>query len=307
MLLAELVATSEDVAATSSRLAKRDRLAECLRAARRRTRRRSGSPYLTGEPRQRRTGVGYRGLGDAARAGRHADADAARRRRGAGRRSRRLAGPGSNAERAAARRRAVRSRDGPRAALPALADRRRATPGRARGRVDRGDREGRRRCRQPPCGARCCWPATSPGVGATALQGGLPALEAIRIEVGRPLAPMLAGSAPDAATRDRAARQRRRRVEARRHPRADPRARRRGRDLHAQPRRRHRSAARAGRDRARAAGALGRSWTARRSRSGPTIARCPFQVTASRAARRGGAGRALAARSSTACTSTATI
>ncbi len=39
-----------------------------------------------------------------------------------------------------------------------------------------------------------------PTVGAAALVGGAPALEAFRIEVGRPLAPMLAGSAPDAAT-----------------------------------------------------------------------------------------------------------
>ncbi len=63
MLLADLVATSEDVAATSSRLAKRDRLAECLvrlDAAEAQI----GLAFLTGEPRQRRTGIGYRGLGD---------------------------------------------------------------------------------------------------------------------------------------------------------------------------------------------------------------------------------------------------
>jgi DNA ligase-1 len=38
-----------------------------------------------------------------------------------------------------------------------------------------------------------------PAVGAAALSGGVPALRAFRLEVGRPVSPMLAGSAPDVA------------------------------------------------------------------------------------------------------------
>ncbi len=64
MLLAALVATSAAVAATRSRLAKVAALAECLRMA---------APgevaiavsYLSGELRQRRTGVGWASLRDA--------------------------------------------------------------------------------------------------------------------------------------------------------------------------------------------------------------------------------------------------
>ena len=63
MLLADLVATSEDVAATSSRLAKRDRLADCL-VQLDESEAPIGLAFLMGEPRQRRTGIGYRGLGD---------------------------------------------------------------------------------------------------------------------------------------------------------------------------------------------------------------------------------------------------
>ena len=64
MLLAELIAASERVAATRSRLAKIDALADCLRrldpaeiAL--------GVAYLSGDTRQRKTGVGYAGLKDA--------------------------------------------------------------------------------------------------------------------------------------------------------------------------------------------------------------------------------------------------
>ena len=96
--------------------------------------------------------------------------------------------------------RAVRACHRARAALPARADRRRAAAGCARGRADRGDRAGRRVSRRPRCGARCCWQAICRRSGRLRCEGGLAALEAIRIEVGRPLAPMLAGSAPDAAT-----------------------------------------------------------------------------------------------------------
>ena len=66
MLLAHLVAVSNQVAATSSRLAKRDLIADVLREA-------AGSgedavdlaaTYLSGVLRPRRTGVGYRSLGN---------------------------------------------------------------------------------------------------------------------------------------------------------------------------------------------------------------------------------------------------
>src|SRR5436189_6456756 len=64
MLLAELLAASERVAGTRSRLAKIDALAECLR--------RLDSPeialgvaYLSGDTRQGRIGVGYAALKDA--------------------------------------------------------------------------------------------------------------------------------------------------------------------------------------------------------------------------------------------------
>src|SRR5207247_1363462 len=64
MLLAELLAASERVARTRSRLAKIDALAECLR--------RLDSPeialgmaYLSGDTRQGRSGVGYAALKDA--------------------------------------------------------------------------------------------------------------------------------------------------------------------------------------------------------------------------------------------------
>src|SRR5947207_1109153 len=64
MLLADLVATSRTVASTRSRLAKVDAIAACLRPA---------APdeagivvsYLSGELRQRRTGIGWAALRDA--------------------------------------------------------------------------------------------------------------------------------------------------------------------------------------------------------------------------------------------------
>src|SRR3954454_8003801 len=64
MLLADVVAASREVAATSARSAKIARLAELLRAG--------GAehapvlvPWLAGEPRQRRTGMGWATLRDA--------------------------------------------------------------------------------------------------------------------------------------------------------------------------------------------------------------------------------------------------
>ncbi len=78
MLLHELVATTETVAATSSRLAKIDALAALLRGSTP-TRSPPRSDFLTAKPRQGRIGVGWRGV--AALAGRARDgADAHRAR-----------------------------------------------------------------------------------------------------------------------------------------------------------------------------------------------------------------------------------
>ena len=61
MLLAELLAASERVAATRSRLAKIDALADCLRKLEA-SEIRLGVAYLSGDTRQGRIGVGYSGL-----------------------------------------------------------------------------------------------------------------------------------------------------------------------------------------------------------------------------------------------------
>ena len=160
MQLAAVVEASARVARTSSRLAKRDAIAACLRAA---------SPdeveiavaYLSGETRQRKIGIGYAAL-----------ERAARRRGGSSLRSRcaksiaalaRIAattGKGSASERSAQ--------------LHALFER--ATHAEQDflirllvGELRQGALEGvmveaiaaARRCRWPTCGARRCSPATS--------------------------------------------------------------------------------------------------------------------------------------------------
>jgi DNA ligase-1 len=197
MLLADLVATSEDVAATSSRLAKRDRLAACLVKL-------DGSEapiglaYLTGEARQRRTGIGYRGLGDLPAPAAEPtlgliDVDATLEALEA------LAGPGSNAE---------RGRLAGELFARATAPEQRFLRSLIAGELRQGALAGvlieaiAKAAEVPaPAVRRALLLAGDlPFVGATALEGGLGALESIRIEVGRPLAPMLAGSAPDAAT-----------------------------------------------------------------------------------------------------------
>jgi DNA ligase 1 len=197
MLLADLVATSDDVAATSSRLAKRDRLAACLvqldsaEAP-------IGLAYLIGEPRQRRTGVGYRGLG-ALPAPAETPTLTLHDVDGTLAALEGVAGAGSNAERArlsgelfgratASEQRFLRSLIGGELRQGALAGVLIEAIAKAAG--------------VPAAAVRraLLLAGDLPEVGMAALQGGLPALEALRIEVGRPLAPMLAGSAPDAAT-----------------------------------------------------------------------------------------------------------
>ena len=109
---------------------------------------------------------------------------------------------------------------------------------------------GRPRCsRRPP--ARWPWPPARDGVGG---------LQAFGLVPGRPVRPMLAGSAPDVATaletlvaKDGAGRRRARRPQARRHPGPGAPHPRGDAGLHPQPRRRHRAAARGGRGGRRAA------------------------------------------------------
>src|SRR5882762_6600920 len=64
MLLAELLAASERVAATRSRLAKIDALAQCLRRLDQ-SEIALGVAYLSGDTRQGRIGIGYATLKDA--------------------------------------------------------------------------------------------------------------------------------------------------------------------------------------------------------------------------------------------------
>ena len=90
-------------------------------------------------------------------------------------------------------------------------------------------------------------------VAAIALRDGREGLAAIRLQVGRPLAPMLAGTRGGRRGRAREDRARGGRLEARRRAPAGPPRRRRRRALHAHARRRHGAAARGRRRRTRAA------------------------------------------------------
>jgi ATP-dependent DNA ligase I len=197
VLLADLVSTSNRVSETSSRLAKRDLLAACL-AQLGQGEAPVGLSFLAGEPRQRKTGIGYRGLGHLpGPAGEPSltleQVDAAFAQIES------LAGPGSAAERS----RLARELFG-----RATADEQRFLRGLLTGNLRQGALAGvlveavaRAAGVEPGAVRRALLLAGDlPTVGAAALEGGSAALEAIRIEVGRPLAPMLAGSAPDAAT-----------------------------------------------------------------------------------------------------------
>ena len=199
MLLADAVAASRDVAATSSRKAKIDRIAALLKAA--------GPeqaavivPWLSGELRQRRTGVGWATLKDAP-----SPADAASltiaETDGVFQTISLLAGPGSASE----RRRQVhdlfaRATSAEQAFLRGLIS----------GELRQGALEGvmtdaialasgvalsEVRRAVMLCGA------TAP-VAAAALSEGAAGLASFRLQVGRPLQPMLAstaGSIPEAA------------------------------------------------------------------------------------------------------------
>ncbi len=194
VLLAELTATSEAVRATRARNEKIARLAETLR--------RTGPgevaiavTYLSGELRQRQIGVGYRSLRDlpAPAVGASlslAEVDAACEAIGA------MAGPGSQAAR--------------RDALAALFAR--ATESEQRflvalltGELRQGAQEGVivdavTRAAEVPRDAvrRACMLSGDLGTtAAAALSGGVEALRAVGLEVGRPVQPMLAAPGED--------------------------------------------------------------------------------------------------------------
>ncbi|MFP5219212.1 MAG: ATP-dependent DNA ligase [Actinomycetes bacterium] len=194
MLLADVAAASQDVAATRSRTAKRDRLAEVLRAA---------TPeelpviasWLSGELRQRRTGVGWRslrGLPDPADEPTLAvlEVDAAFAEMAA------LAGTGSTAARTA-RLRDLWSR--------ATAPEQRLLAGLVSGELRQGAAAGvvvdavARAADVPLDLVRRALTlhGSLPDVATAALTGGSPALQAFSLQVGRGLAPMLAATATD--------------------------------------------------------------------------------------------------------------
>ena len=194
MLLAELTATSEAVRATSGRNEKIGRLAELLR--------RVGDgevaiavAYLSGELRQRQIGVGYRSLRDLPAAAVEpsltlTEVDAACEAIGA------LAGPGSQAAR--------------RAALGALFARasepeQRFLVALLTGELRQGAQEGVMleavaRAAEVPRDAVRRAAMLSGELGATAaaaLGGGVEALRAVGLQVGRPIQPMLAAPGDD--------------------------------------------------------------------------------------------------------------
>jgi ATP-dependent DNA ligase I len=194
VLLAELTATSEAVRAASGRNEKIDRLAEALR--------RMGADevaigvaYLSGELRQRQIGVGYRSLRDLPAAAVAAsltltEVDAACEAIGA------MAGPGSQAAR--------------REALGALFAR--ATEAEQRflvallaGELRQGAQEGvmleavARAAEVPrdPVRRAAMLSGELGAVAAAALDGGVEALRAVGLQVGRPIQPMLAAPGDD--------------------------------------------------------------------------------------------------------------
>ncbi|HET7397881.1 MAG TPA: ATP-dependent DNA ligase [Intrasporangium sp.] len=200
MLLSDVVAASVAVAATTSRTAKTAAVARALVAAA------AEGPatvevvaaYLSGVLPQRRIGVAWRGLQDLPAPAHDAslsvtDVD------GAAEDLARLSGPGSAGRRAAIVR-ALFAR--------ATAAEQRWLAGLLTGETRQGAADGVllqaiARAADVPDEAvrRAVMLAGHAGpVARAALTGGGPALEAITLEVGRPLRPMLAGAAPDVAT-----------------------------------------------------------------------------------------------------------
>ncbi|HWH30816.1 MAG TPA: ATP-dependent DNA ligase [Mycobacteriales bacterium] len=194
MLLAAVAAASQDVAATRSRTAKRDRLAAVLRDA-------SAeelpvvAAWLSGELRQRRTGVGWRSLRDLPGPATEPtltvrEVDAAFTEMAA------LSGTGSTAARTA-RLRDLWSR--------ATAPEQRLLAGLVSGELRQGASAGVTvdavaRAGDVPLELvrrALTLHGSLPDVAAAALTGGAPALQGFSLEIGRGLAPMLAATATD--------------------------------------------------------------------------------------------------------------
>lgn len=202
MLLADVATTSEQLAATRSRLAKRALLADLLRrtppeevpvVAR----------YLSGELRQRRTGLGWRSLaglpGPAAEASLAVlDVDAAFERMAA------LAGPGSATTRAGIAAELFAAATEPEQQL---------LRGLVTGELRQGALDallldavaeaagvGPDAVRRAAMLAGATEPVATAALGAGSPEAALAALAAFALTVGRPVRPMLAASAPDVAT-----------------------------------------------------------------------------------------------------------
>ena len=199
MLLSDVVATSHTVAATASRTAKVDALAACLKRAE------LDGPevvelvasHLSGVLPQRRIGVSWRGLQSLPAPA----TEPALTVEDVDREATRIAGMGGSGS-SAARSSAVHA-----LFARATADEQRWLRGLITGETRQGAGDGVMlqaiaKAGDVPDAAvrRAVMLAGFTGpVARAALAGGVPALDAIHLEVGRPLRPMLAGSAPDVA------------------------------------------------------------------------------------------------------------
>ncbi|GIJ67699.1 ATP-dependent DNA ligase [Virgisporangium ochraceum] len=199
MLFADLAATSAAVAATSGRLAKIDLLADCLRRLAADTDDprvlAAGAAYLAGELLQRQTGVGYASLRDLPPPASEPSLTVADVDRRVGAMSV-VAGRGSQAE----RRRLLEE-----LFVTGTVDEQRMLVGLLSGELRQGAQAG---LLADAIAKAASVPATAvrralllsgslTEVAAVALTGG--SLDDFRLTVGRPLAPMLASSAPDVA------------------------------------------------------------------------------------------------------------
>ncbi|GAA1711028.1 ATP-dependent DNA ligase [Isoptericola hypogeus] len=198
MLLAELVTTHAAVAATRSRLRKRELLAGALRAAEPGDEVEVVAAFLSGRPRQRRTGLGWRTLGSLPEPAAEpsltpTDVDAALARFAA------FSGSGSQAARAAAVGELFS-----RATAEEQDFVRRLVLGELRqGALDSLLLDATAAAADVPLAVvrrAAMFSALSGPIARAALTGGAPALESFRLVPGRPVRPMLASSAPDVAT-----------------------------------------------------------------------------------------------------------
>ena len=198
MLLARLVEVSTAVADTGSRLAKRDLIAALLKeAAADGDELDIAASYLSGTLRQRRTGLGWRGLAEAPSPASKpsvslTEVDSALEEIGL------LAGSGS----AGARREAVATLFG-RMTEPEQAYLRNLITGNVRqGALDSVMLDAVAQAAEIPVKAvrrAAMFSAPTGPIATAALSGGESALEEFSMLVGRPVRPMLAGSAPDVA------------------------------------------------------------------------------------------------------------